>query len=212
MGRESRQARRARERRGQGKGRQGQSPANQRNWAMLAGGAVIIAAILVVIGLVATGAGKGLAGPAPTPTETPGKTIDGLGCDAGMSVNYHQHAHLTIFDKGTQITVPAQVGFNYNHDCLYWVHTHDTSGVIHIESPHPVGPKLKAFFDLWGKPITSQQIGPAKVQPGETVRTYVNQKLYSGNPANIPLRRHTTITIEIGPPFPQPKPFAYGNL
>ena len=33
------------------------------------------------------------------------------------------------------MTVPADIGIPQSANCLYWVHTHDNSGIIHIESP-----------------------------------------------------------------------------
>lgn len=216
MGRETRQARRARERRDI---QRGKTPSTRRggrgkgpNWTMIGGVAVIVACLAAVGAMIAFGGGKALSGPAPTPTEVPGKPVAGLQCDPTEQVTYHVHGHLTILDKGKSVTVPAGIGINYNHDCLYWVHTHNPDGVIHVESPYKITPTLASFFKLWGQPLTATQIGPAKVQPGETVKTYVNQKLWTGNPAAIKVRRHTTITIEIGPPFVPPKPYAYGEL
>jgi hypothetical protein len=73
-------------------------------------------------------------------------------------------------------------------------------------------PKLKQFFQIWGEPISSKEVYTMKVQPGEQMKIYVNQKPYYGNPANILLRPHTNIYIEVGPPFVKPQPFVWGNL
>jgi hypothetical protein len=50
------------------------------------------------------------------------------------------------------------------------------------------------------------------VKPGERIKVYVNQKPYAGLPRNITLLKHTTITMEIGPPFQAPQPYDFGNL
>jgi hypothetical protein len=73
-------------------------------------------------------------------------------------------------------------------------------------------PKLKQFFQIWGEPISSKEVYTMKVQSGEQMKVYVNQKPYHGNPANILLQPHTNIYIEVGPPFVKPQPFAWGNL
>ncbi len=44
------------------------------------------------------------------------------------------------------------------------------------------------------------------------MRIYVNFKPYTGGPRTIPLRRHTTITLEIGPPFLRPRAYKFGTL
>src|SRR5918911_4626688 len=71
-----------------------------------------------------------------------GASIDGISCQSEM-LNYHIHAHLTLYKDGKPVPLPANVGIPYSqaiggqHYCLYWLHTHDASGVIHIESPTP---------------------------------------------------------------------------
>lgn len=211
MGRETRQQRRARERREQQRGRAG-AGADQPKMSVIAGIAVVVAILVVLIGLLATGTAQKIAGASPTPTEVPGKTVAGIGCDPQEVVTYHVHAHLTITNRGKAITIPAGIGFNYTHDCLYWLHTHNTDGIVHIEAPHQMSPPLRDLFLLWGKPLTSQQVGPVKVGPGEEIKTYVNGKLFTGDPATIKLKRHTTIYIEVGPPFVKPHKYNYGVL
>ena len=46
----------------------------------------------------------------------------------------HIHAHLDIFINGNPYAVPSEIGIIPNQ-CIYWMHTHDDSGIIHIESP-----------------------------------------------------------------------------
>ena len=47
---------------------------------------------------------------------------------------------------------------------------------------------------------------------GEEMKVYVNQRPYQGSPRAITLLAHTTITIEIGPPFEAPQTYNFGNL
>jgi hypothetical protein len=81
-----------------------------------------------------------------------------------------------------------------------------------MEAPHKIVPKLVTFFKIWGEPLNSTHIGPITVTPGEQVKTYVNGKLYAGNPADIPLPKHQQVVIEVGPPFVKPPTFAFGTL
>jgi hypothetical protein len=137
-----------------------------------------------------------------------GKRIDGIPCQTGEQVAYHVHAHLQILDAGRTVTLPANVGIR-DDLCLYWLHTHDTSGIIHIEAPHSLRPTLGTFFDIWGMPLTRRAMGPAKVRNGQSIRVYVDRRPYRGNPRRILLGAHTLVTIEIGPPFQTPQGFNF---
>ena len=59
----------------------------------------------------------------------------------------HIHPQLTIEIEGSNITIPADVGITST--CLQPMHTHDTSGIIHIEAPAYVNYTLGDFFDIW---------------------------------------------------------------
>jgi hypothetical protein len=137
--------------------------------------------------------------------------IDGIPCAAEM-LTYHVHAHLTILDHGKPVPVPAGLGIDAAHTCLYWLHTHDATGVIHVEAPHPTQLTLGQFFDIWGKPLSAKQVGDVKVGSGRQMRVYVDLQPYAGDPRRIQLRAHTTITIEIGAPFSPPQRYSFNGL
>ena len=132
-----------------------------------------------------------------------GKPIDGIRCGEEMTA-YHIHTYLAILDRGRPVTVPTNVGIVDNYACLYWLHTHDNSGIIHVEAPMAVKPTLGNFFDIWGQPLSRTRVASASADKGDSMRVYINTKAYSGNPRNIRLRDQTSITIEIGPPFERP--------
>jgi hypothetical protein len=175
-------------------------------------GAVIVAGAVFAGVVLAQNSNPSASGTPVIPTPLPGKVIAGLHCDASEQLNYHQHAHIEFLIAGQPVALPAFVGYNYNHACLYWVHTHNTSGVIHIESPSPTTPTLGDFFDVWHQPLSRNGFWTYSVKPGQSMKVFVNKKLYVGNPRDIGLHRHTLITIEIGPPFKPPAGYAFGNL
>jgi len=157
-----------------------------------------------------TGALKGTAAPGATPAgtvPTQARIIDGIPCNA-ENVTYHEHAHLDILDRGTQVVVPANTGI-VDNTCLYWLHTHDNSGEIHMEMPRYRPVTLGNFFDVWGQPLSRTRAAQAVVKPSESMRVYVNLKRYYGDPRAITLHRHTLITIEVGPPFEKPNTFDF---
>ncbi|HZU14212.1 MAG TPA: hypothetical protein VFB58_15335 [Chloroflexota bacterium] len=135
---------------------------------------------------------------------------DGIGC--GGNVSYHVHAYLSIVVRGRISHPPAGVGFDYLHLCLYWLHTHDASGVIHIEAPHPITPTLGQFFAVWHQPLTHSRVAQWRVSRSEQLRAYVGRNLVPGDPAAIALHDHTVVTLEIGPPFIPPIPGTFHGL
>jgi hypothetical protein len=78
----------------------------------------------------------------------------------------------------------------------YWLHTHDETGVIHIESPVQRTYTLGNFFDEWGQQLGPDQIGPNKGK----ITAWVNGKPYTGNPRDIPLTAHNVIQLDLGTP------------
>ncbi|MBI2443866.1 MAG: hypothetical protein HYV42_01320 [Candidatus Magasanikbacteria bacterium] len=65
----------------------------------------------------------------------------------------HWHPALAIFVKGEKQTIPANLGIGAVHNPM---HTHDSSGVIHLEFPGVVRKdnlKLGRFFEVWGKDL-----------------------------------------------------------
>jgi hypothetical protein len=178
--------------------------------AMIASaGLVVVAAIIVVVVVVMGHKAKVL----PVRPMAQGATVDGVACQLTEQAVYHIHQHLAIFVNGTQKTIPAGIGIPggtpvqgevAGGKCLYWLHTHDTSGVIHVESPTRKDYTLGQFFDIWGWPLTTSQVGHATGK----VTTYVNGKKFSGDPRSITLTPHEVIQIDVGQVVP-PKPYQF---
>lgn len=63
----------------------------------------------------------------------------------------HWHPELAIFVNGEKQKIPANLGIGAVHNPM---HTHDSSGVIHLEFQGGVrrdDVKLSKFFEVWGK-------------------------------------------------------------
>lgn len=134
------------------------------------------------------------------------RPIAAIQCDPTEQVTYHVHAYLSIVVEGRVHHPPANVGIDLGHLCLYWLHTHDNSGIIHIEAPGRINPTLAQFFAVWGQPLSRRKVANYTVHPGGAMRAYVGTREYAGNPRAIVLHNHTTVTIEVGPPFRPPVP------
>jgi hypothetical protein len=144
-----------------------------------------------------------------------GQTIDGITCLGGEGLALHIHSHLALFDRGKQIQVPQWVGFAENPripggGCLYWIHTHAPDGIIHVEAPQIApqghsGYTLGMFFDIWGQPLTNDDVARIK----GPVTAYVNGMKYDGNLRQIPLVSHQQIVLEVGAPVVPPPNYAF---
>ncbi len=132
--------------------------------------------------------------------------IDGVYCDAGEQLSYHIHVLLTIYIDGQQQSLPANVGIapGTSPSCLYWLHTHDTTGVVHIESPTTKIYTLQNFLDIW-QSFTTQQISfPSQLASSNGWTIYVNGKVVTGGFKNVGLNPHDLITIMYNSPSAKP--------
>jgi hypothetical protein len=110
----------------------------------------------------------------------------------------HIHQHLDIFENGKKVTVPSQIGI-YDGQFLTELHTHDASGVMHVESPTKRNFDLAQFFGVWGVRLTPSCVGGycKELTPW---KMYVNGKEYLGDPRALVLKPHQEIAIVIGTP------------
>lgn len=80
------------------------------------------------------------------------------------------------------------------------LHTHDESGVLHVEAPTKGGRYvLGQVFNLWQVRLDGDQIGALKAGDGKTLRAYVDGEPYRGNPATIELKQGRQIALVYGP-------------
>jgi hypothetical protein len=123
------------------------------------------------------------------------------------AVNTHYHSHLDIFADGKKIKVPALIGINVGAQYLTQLHTHDTRGVIHVESPKAKDHyTLGQFVAEWGVFLNVRCIGAYC----NGLKWYVNGKLQTGNPQTYTLNSHDEIAIVVGtPPKTIPKSYQF---
>jgi len=151
--------------------------------------------------------------------------VDGIPCNT-LGTKYHNHIHLSIYVNGVQFAVPDVIGmkdpgpevngFTIKYACVYDLHTHDASGLIHIEAQTLDLFNLGQLFDIWGQTLSSN---PANVAgfTGQQVQVYIasasapvgpatatNYVAYTGELRSIPFAPHNAIVVEVGPPFVVP--------
>jgi len=147
---------------------------------------------------------------APAATTRTGP-VDGISCAPVEQLTYHIHAHLAVFVNGRLASLPGGIGIPGSvtqpsaqgpiaagGQCYYWLHTHTSDGVIHIESPSPRIYTLGNFFDEWHQPLSANRV--AGVQGPLTA--LVNGKPWKRSPRAIPLIPHEDVQFDIGEPTP----------
>jgi hypothetical protein len=133
-----------------------------------------------------------------TATGGNGATVDGLICAAGMSELYHVHAHLAIIKDGQWLAMPANVGIL--SQCNYEMHTHDQTGIIHIETPTLKTFTLGQFFDIWGQPLSSTNVAGISGNVVAYINDNGDSRRYMGDLRNIELTSLRDVTLQIGTP------------
>ena len=157
---------------------------------------------------------------APAGSPASGTSVDGIACQGGEQTLFHIHAHLTLFVHGVSEKVPYGVGiadplaqhtsrgpFVSNGACFSWLHSHAADGIVHIESPVQRTFTLGNFFDVWGQPLSTSQVGPAQGK----VTALVDNAVWLGDPRDIPLQAHAQIQLEVGTPLVAPERISSWN-
>jgi hypothetical protein len=146
-------------------------------------GAIVLACVVAVTGCSAQG--TTVAPPWLAPTDRAARAHDaGLRNVWGEKLAEHIHTHLTITDDGLPVTVPAHIGLSEPREFAAQLHTHDTSGIVHVESPNRHTFTLGQFFTEWDVALGPDRVGGLR---GE-LTVWVDGRRAIGNPASIPLR------------------------
>ena len=159
-----------------------------------------------------------------TSTGGNGGTIDGIPCAPVMYNTYHVHAFVGVMVAGKEIATPDAIGMyepgaesngvTDTASCYYSIHTHDASGMIHLESSSTASLGSSIFtlgnlLDVWGMPIASSRFGPYSGTVRVFYATTPLTDIYSGTyyqytgtaPKSIKLYSHEAIWIQIGSPY-----------
>jgi hypothetical protein len=132
----------------------------------------------------------------------------------GQAVHIHQH--LDIYVDGKQQTLPAQVGIASSGSFISDLHTHDATGIMHVEAEQVRSFSLGQFFAVWGLRLDRNCLGSLCQSAGKQLRAFVNGKPIPGDPTRIVLAEHQEIVLAYGTaaelPNPIPKSFDFASL
>jgi hypothetical protein len=212
--------------------------ADRRRRLMIGGGVLALAAIIAVVVVVVAGGGGGsdasttasnsgsdssskLDQSGVRTTTAPWKPeydflaqrLSALEFPQQSDIGYHVHAVLFIYVDGKQVQVPANIGIDPQGRFIAALHTHDTSGVVHMEATKPYPFTLGEFINIWGVSFSDSNLGAYKAGDGKVLQLWVNGKQVS-DPVNYKMKSHDVMILGYGKPgsFPTKKSFNFGEL
>ena len=207
----------------------GRAGYRHRGRVVLIGGVVCLAAAIgIVSAVVLTGPSSTMATPrtipwgevpqlqgGPAPWNSGSATLGERLSAAGLheltmeGAVVHIHQHLDLFVNGKKTPVPALIGIDPTANLFTEIHTHDATGLIHVESPTKTRFTLGQLFCEWGVKLTPRCLGRYR----ERISWWVNGRKMAGDPAQLVLEPHQEIVIAAGHPpsdVPQSYPFPAG--
>jgi hypothetical protein len=122
-----------------------------------------------------------------------------IGIPPGGQEKFHIHALLHIYDNGLLVPLSKNTGLEPAKHLESSLHTHDSTGIIHMEAPYPYGFTLGDFFAVWGVKLGPAQVGGLTGLGGDKLHFYVNGKTLS-NPAAYVMHNGDNIVIGYGKP------------
>lgn len=188
------------------------------------GAAIAVLAVLVIVGIaVVFGSSGSAAGrTTPPPWPVPSDTVEraeaaGLPMLGKEALAMHLHEHLTITVDGSPVTVPARIGIRVvggRETDLSAIHTHDTTGVVHVESPVKRQFTLGQVFTEWSVLLEPGRVGSYRDgQDGTRVALFVDRRRSTGDPRAVVLTARQdidfVITTDGSVPAAPPSGFAF---
>jgi hypothetical protein len=190
---------------------------NRKRLTQIAGGAIVVVVVAVIVVLIASSGGSKkaattsaggsgaeaglLATPAPWPPQYSGllTRVVSAHFPPQSDVGYHVHAVLRIYVEGKQVEVPSQIGIDQQEGYLAPLHTHDSSGIIHMEATEPYPFKLSQFFTVWGVKFTNSQLGAYRAGNGKALALYANGTQVA-RPTEYAMKPHDRLALDYGDP------------
>ncbi|MFL5735858.1 MAG: hypothetical protein ACJ76P_00790 [Actinomycetota bacterium] len=163
-------------------------------------------------------------GPPPWPAKLDGlyQRLQAIGLppQAVEGQGLHSDQHLDIYVDGRPVQIPQGIGIPPGYrgdpgttptDFISILHTHDTSGTVHVEAPSVTQYTLGEFFDVWGVKFTPQCLGSLCETKDKKIEVYVNGKLQTGDPTKVsfslePLSQEIVLTYGTKAELPNPIP------
>ena len=176
----------------------------------------VIGAVIVVVAIVLAAKGpSGSTAVGAWPPDPPGLQqrleTAGLQVLTAEGQVQHTHQHLDVYVDGAPVAVPAGIGIDEVAQIIAPIHTHDSTGIIHVESPVVRDFTLGELFEVWGVRFDAHCLGGTCDGNGRALSVFVNGQAVTGDPRALVLESHQEIVVAIGTTdqLPSPMPSSY---
>lgn len=146
------------------------------------------------------------AGPAPWAPEDAhlAARLAALHLPAASDTGYHVHVRLRVYVDGRAVPVPAGLGIDPLGRFVAPLHTHDASGIVHVESERAFPFTLGEVFAVWGVRLGPGRLGGYADHGPRRLRVYVDGRRVA-DPGALVLRAHQRIVVAFGRPHAAPR-------
>jgi hypothetical protein len=118
----------------------------------------------------------------------------------------HEHADVEIFVHGSKEPVPKDIGIDASKGTIQSIHTHDDTGLVHLESSRSREFTLGEFFDVWGVRFTPSCLGAYCNEGNNRLQVFVDGEEVTGSLRDVQLDDQTVIVVTYGTPTELPDP------
>lgn len=150
----------------------------------------------------------------PNP-QTNGTPIGRFNCVFNPPQPLAFYAHLSILVNNEPQAIPKYLGASRQPPthCFYAIHTHDSTGKIHVTPAAPGIFTLGELFVIWGQPLSNTNVAGVMGLPVEIYVTDngTSTKIEEADWSSIELKPHREITIELGTPLDEIPNFTWAD-
>jgi hypothetical protein len=118
----------------------------------------------------------------------------------------HEHADVEIFVHGSKEPVPTDIGIDTSKGTIQSIHTHDDTGLVHLESSQSREFTLGEFFGVWGVRFTPSCLGAYCNEGNNRLQVFVDGEEVDGSLQDVQLDDQTVIVVTYGTPTELPDP------
>lgn len=134
--------------------------------------------------------------------QTDGTPIGSFNCILNPPHTFAHYTHVSIIQNNEALALPGNIGASPtgNTHCFYTLHTHNSSGKVHVTPAAAATFTLGEFFTIWKQPLTNTNVAGITGLPVEIFVTdgTTTTKVEEADWANIEMKDHREITISLG--------------